>query len=95
MTLKPSSFPTLKQAFSGYLHEDFGAEHGTAPGAIRAFLDEASPGERARFWKEAERLLAETADWPFADVRALLSRLGSRWAPASRDAVVSLLTRGA
>ena len=92
MKAKQSSFPTLQQAFSGYLHEDLMAEHGSAAAAVRAFLDDASTAERARFWKEAGQFLAQTSDMKIEDLRAALGRLGSRWAPPSREALVALLT---
>jgi hypothetical protein len=93
MTVEASRFPTLKQVFSGYFHEDFHAVHAAPDAALRAFLDDASEHERARFWKESARFLADTSTLEFSDVRALLERLGCRWVPASRDALTALLTR--
>ncbi len=92
MKAKQSSFPTLQQAFSGYLHEDLMAEHGSAAAAVRAFLDDVSTAERARFWKEAEHFLALTSNMKIDDLRAAVGRLGGQWAPPSREALVALLT---
>jgi len=86
-----SGFPQLEQVFSGYFHEDFAAEYGSPEAALRAFHDEASPAEWRRFKREATRLaaLAEVRD--FAEVCDLVRRLGSRWAPPSRQALAALL----
>jgi hypothetical protein len=93
--VKASDFPELQQVFSGYLHEDFIAEYGSAAGALRAFAEDASAAERQRFRKEVQRFLDVTAPLDFAKLRALLERLGSRWMPPSRDAVVTVLSAAA
>ncbi len=85
-------FPALARAFSGYLHEDFAAEYGSPEAALRAFRDDASPAEWRRVQREAQRLTAIARHSDFDDVRALIQRLGSRWLPPSRDALVALLT---
>ena len=90
--VRASSFPQLKRVFSGYLHEDLSVEHGTPESALRSFQAEASPTERQRFEDEAERFLARTAHLHFDDVRLLLSQLGCRWTPPSRDALIELLS---
>ena len=88
-----SGFPALERVFSGYLHEDFVAEYGSAEAALRAFRDDASPSEWRRFQREAKRL-AELADLgDFEEIRRLVHRLGSRWTPPSRDALISLLAQ--
>ena len=90
--VKASDFPELQRVFSAYLHEDFLEEYDTPAAALRAFFEEADVEERARFRKEAKQFLAATAAYDLAKVRALLSRLGSRWTPPSRAAVVALLS---
>jgi hypothetical protein len=89
---KAADFPQLKQVFSGYLHEDFLQEHASPRAALAAFLDEASPAERRRLAKEARRFLDLTRDLPFADVLALLHRLGARWQPESPEALAAVLS---
>ena len=84
--VKASDFPQLRRVFAGYLHEDFLEEHASPSAALRAFLDDASAAERKRFDVEARRLLEVSADLDFAQVLALLDRLGSRWRPESREA---------
>jgi hypothetical protein len=89
-------FPELERVFSGYLHEDYAAEYGTPEAALRAFHDDASPSERRRFQREARRLIDQVrAAGTFEDVRTLMQRLGSRWTPPTRDALIALLTDAA
>ena len=90
--LKPSDFPEMQRVFAGYLHEDFLEEHGTPLAALREFYKDANASERQRFSREAQRFLENTASLDFSDVRALVARLGSRWTPPSRKALVALLT---
>jgi contact-dependent growth inhibition (CDI) system CdiI-like immunity protein len=89
--LDPSDFPTLRRVFAGYLHEDFGVEHGSPAAALRAFAADASPAERRRFAREARRLLDRTAKLDDDDLSTLVGRLGSRWSPPSREALTVLL----
>jgi hypothetical protein len=87
-----SDFPELQRVFTGYLHEDFLEEYATPAAALAAFLEDADENERRRFHAEVTRFLDVTAPLDFADVRSLFSRLGSRWAPPTRDALVAVLT---
>ena len=89
-TLKPSDFPELQRVFAAYLHEDFGDQHGTPAAALRAFLQDADRAERERFRREAKQFLARTAALDFSEVLSLVARLGSRWTPPTRDALVAL-----
>ena len=86
-----SDFPELGKVFSGYLHEDFLEEHASAAAALRAFEQDAYDDERARFRAEVTRFLNATRSLEFADVQALLERLGSRWTPPSREALTAAL----
>jgi CdiI immunity protein len=88
-------FPELSRVFSGYLHEDFAVEYGGPDAALLAFRHDASPAEWRRFQREARQLLRRAEAGDFADVCALIHRLGSRWIPPSRDALLALLTRAA
>ena len=89
--LKPSDFPELQRVFAGYLHEDFLEEYGTPIAALRAFQEDADHSERQRFLTETRRFLERTARLDFNEVRALIARLGCRWTPPSRKAMVALL----
>lgn len=89
---RASEFPELERVFSGYLHEDFAVEYRTPDAALRAFRTDASPAEWRRFQREAKRLAGLANHLDFEEVRELLQRLGSRWMPSSRDALIALLT---
>jgi DNA-binding MurR/RpiR family transcriptional regulator len=89
--LKPSDFPELQRVFAGYLHEDFLEEYGTPIAALRAFQEDADNSERQRFLTETRRFLERTAKLDFDEVRALIARLGCRWTPPSRKAMVAWL----
>ena len=89
---KVSDFPVLRQVFRGYLHEDFMTEYGSAAAALRTFEDDADDDEVDRFRAEVRRLVEYTATLNFAKVPALLTRLGARWNPTSRDEFVAALT---
>jgi hypothetical protein len=86
-----SDFPELQRAFSGYLHEDFGVVHATPAAALHAFLRDASPSERRRFVREVKRFLDRITGLDDDALSALVEKLGSRWAPPSRDALIAVL----
>jgi hypothetical protein len=90
-----SDFPALQRVFAGYLHEDFPEQHGTPSAALRAFREDANQAERQRFASEVKRFLARTATLDFSEVRDLVSHLGCRWTPPSREALAALLTAAA
>jgi hypothetical protein len=81
--------------FAGYLHEDFAQEYGTPEEALRAFEADASDAECRRLRAEAKRLRARGDSMGFAELRALLSQLGARWAPRSRPALMTFLESAA
>jgi len=89
--LRASAFPELHRVFAAYLHEDFADEHGTPEAALAAFLADASDAERRRFTKEARRFLDATEPLDFPAAQALIERLGARWIPPSRAALVAWL----
>jgi hypothetical protein len=95
MTPGTPRFPVLERVFRGYLHEDFAAEYGRPEAAVRAFRDDASPAEWRRFQREAKRFAAFVDGRDLEDVCTLVHRLGSRWTPPSREALLSLLTGAA
>lgn len=87
----PSDFPELRKVLSGYLHEDFLHEHTSPAAALKTFAAEASDSERRRVRAEVRRFLDLTAALELADVRALLSQLGARWLPPTREALIAAL----
>jgi hypothetical protein len=88
---RPSDFPELRRTFAGYLHEDFPEEYGTPAAALRAFRDDANPTEQRRFSREVSRFLDRTSQLDFSEVQKLVARLGCRWTPPSRAALIELL----
>jgi contact-dependent growth inhibition (CDI) system CdiI-like immunity protein len=88
-----SEFPELRKVFTGYLHEDFLEEYATPAAALKAFEGDADESERRRFHAEVKRFLEVTESLDFADVRALMSRLGCRWTPPTREALIAALGR--
>ncbi|MEO6237053.1 MAG: contact-dependent growth inhibition system immunity protein [Vicinamibacterales bacterium] len=86
-----TDFPELQRVFSGYLHQDFSQVHATPDAAVRAFLDDANPSERRRFVREVKRFLDRTSGLDDEALWALVARLGSRWAPPSRQALIAVL----
>jgi hypothetical protein len=76
-----SDFPGLKEFFSGYLHEDFVDEYGSAAGAARAFCGDASSQEAAQAREEWARLNKLLSGKPIAEVQAALEKLGGAWRP--------------
>jgi hypothetical protein len=87
-----SDFPELRRVFSGYLHEDFLAESGSAQAALTGFWADADPDERRRFQREVVRFLARAATLDVDAIHELLIQLGCRWRPPSFDALTTLLT---
>ena len=71
------------------------AEYGSPEAALRAFRDDASPAEWRRFQREAKRFASLVDSLDLEEVRTLVHRLGSRWTPPSRDALISLITGAA
>lgn len=93
--LKISDFPELQKVFSGYLYEDFLEDFESPAAALRAFQEDADNSERLRFGTETKRFLEGAATLDFEQVRTLIARLGCRWRPPSRKALVALLTEAA
>jgi hypothetical protein len=90
--LVPADYPTLESFFSGYLHEDFVAVHGSPSAALRAFRAEASQEEQRRFAREAAALLDAAATLPFDTVAEFVRRgLGAAWRPTELAQLERLL----
>lgn len=87
-----TEFPELSRVLSGYLHEDFTAEFASPDAALQAFRDDASPAEWRRFQREAKDFVRMAGAASFEDLCGLLHRLGSRWTPASKEALIELMT---
>jgi hypothetical protein len=78
-------FETLRGFFRGYLHQDFGAEHGSAEEAARAYRSVASATELSALMAEWAEFSAVVGGMRWRDVKiALVRELGSSWRPVSR-----------
>jgi len=77
-------YPALTEFLSGYLHQDFVAEHGTPAAAYQAFLADASPVEIRNLQQESRALLTATrgASWPAT--RDAFLALNPGWHPPSQ-----------
>lgn len=76
-----NEFPVLKEFFSGYLHEDFNDEYGSAASAARAFRGDASPEESAQACQEWAKLRKLLTGRPIPEIQTSLEKLGGAWRP--------------
>jgi hypothetical protein len=81
LEINAAEFPCLREFFSGYLHEDFADEYGSAAGAARAFFGDASLEEAATTREEWTKLRKSLAGVPMPEVHSALQKLGSGWRP--------------
>jgi hypothetical protein len=86
----PNEFPALKEFFSGYLHEDFSDEYGSAASAARAFRGDASPEESAQACQEWAKLRKLLTGRPMPEIQTSLEKLGGAWRPQDLDEFHSL-----
>lgn len=94
LDLRREDFPALRAFVRGYLHEDLPVVHGTALAARDAFLADASPDERERFFEEGARLLAATSARSLRDAKDVLTTLlGAAWTPRRRRDLQALFER--
>ena len=81
----PESFPALMEFLPAYLHEDFGAEYGSAARAFAALVSDAS-GDQIRNMKEEWTALRQTfSERPLSDLQGGLAQLGAAWQPQSEQ----------
>ena len=85
-----NEFPTLREFFSGYLHEDFNDEYGSAAAAARAFRGDASPEESAQAGQEWARLRKILTGQSMPEIQSSLQKLGGAWRPQDLDEFHSL-----
>lgn len=84
---KASSFPVLRQFFSGYLHQDFSDEYGSAIGAAKAFLQDANAADRKLLKTEWETWRTGLKDLSAPGLATELRKLGAAWVPQSIQAL--------
>lgn len=81
----PGSYPALMEFLPAYLHEDFGAEYGSAARAFAALVSDAN-GDQIRSvkqeWLELRRALSGRG---LPEVQQSLAQLGAAWQPRSEQ----------
>ena len=82
----------LKEFFSGYLHEDFNDEYGSAASAARAFRGDASPEESAQARLEWAKLRKILTGRSMPEIQTSLEKLGGAWRPQDLEEFHSLDT---
>ena len=83
-SIDPRAYPALREAFRGYLHEDWPTEYADAEDAARAFRRDAAGDQAEAVAGEARRLRAALAGMEVRDLRKLLGAgFGSGWRPAT------------
>jgi hypothetical protein len=80
-----ADYPVLRDYLPGYLHQDFVAEYGTAEGAVKGFVEDASGDEIVQVREEWRALRANFAGRPIEEMQAALVALGCAWRPASEE----------
>ena len=76
-------FEELGVLLDGYFHEDFRLEHGSHEAAARAFVREASEGERDNVRKSLDAFLSWAEGVERETWQAALWRAGGAWRPRS------------
>jgi hypothetical protein len=77
----PADYPALREFFPAYLHQDFGDEYGSASGAIKGFLSDASGDEILQAKNEWKAFRNAFAGRPFEEIQSAFGGLGSEWQP--------------
>jgi hypothetical protein len=78
-------FPALREFFSGYLHQDFRDEYGSAAAAVEAFRRDASGTEIEAVrheWKAWREKLGKT---PVSEIAQAARKFGASWQPQGED----------
>lgn len=94
----PRAYPALREAFRGYLHEDWTTEYADSEDAARAFRRDAADDQAKAVAAEAKRLRAALAGVEVRELRKLFGAgFGSGWRPstaAEADRVLAILAAG-
>ena len=89
-------YPAIREAFRGYLHEDWTTEYADSEDAVRAFRRDAGEEEAKAVAAEAKKLRAAVVGMEVRDLRKLLGAgFGSGWRPstaAEADRVLRFLS---
>ena len=84
-------YPALKEFFSGYLHEDFKAEHGSAVSAARAYCQAAGSDELSQIRAEWKRWETAFTGKALNEKQAALRKLGAGWEPQREEELNSVI----
>jgi len=76
-----TDFPALREFFSGYLHQDFQDEYGSAAGAAKAFRDDASETEIEAVRCEWKAWRAGLGKASTGKIARAARKLGAAWQP--------------
>jgi len=81
----PESYPALMEFLPAYLHQDFGAEYGSAARAFVALVSDAN-GDQIRNVKEEWQALRQAfSGRTLPDMQSALVQLGAVWQPQSEQ----------
>jgi CdiI immunity protein len=72
-------FPALREFFSGYLHQDFPDEYGSAAGAAKAFRNDAGETEIEAVRREWKAWRAGLGKASPDDIAEAARKLGAAW----------------
>ena len=83
-TVDVRTYPALREALRGYLHEDWTTEYADSEDAARAFRRDAADDEKRSVAAEAKKLRAALEGMEVRDLRKLLGAgFGTGWRPST------------
>jgi len=89
-------FPALREFFSGYLHQDFRHEYGSATGAAGAFRKDANAAEIQAVQNEWKIWRSTFKKSSLDEIAMALRQLGAAWQPRNErelDEVAKVLAQ--
>ena len=86
----PADYPALREFFPAYLHQDFGDEYGSAAGAVKGFLGDASGDEILQVKDEWKAFRSALLRRPFQEIQSAIGELGSEWQPQNETELKEL-----
>jgi hypothetical protein len=80
-----ADFPALRDFFSGYVHQDFQDEYGSAAGAAKAFRNDASETEIEAVRREWKAWRAGPGKASTDEIAEAAQELGAAWQPQTLE----------
>jgi hypothetical protein len=80
-----ADFPALREFFSGYWHQDFQDEYGSAAGAAKAFRNDASETEIEAVRGEWKTWRAGLGKASTDEIAEAARKLGAAWQPQTLE----------